>query len=59
MLTKKHFKAIAEVVNKVTEEDVFTTNDDFRQTISQELANYFVTQNPQFDRQKFLDACGL
>lgn len=59
MLTEKHIKAIAGIikpcvlVSKARKDGAQTSN------IAYGLANYFATQNPKFDRQKFLDACGL
>lgn len=61
MLTKKHFKAIAEIIR--TSRDViitYTSNKPIAECdVAEHLADYFATQNPRFDRQKFLDACGL
>jgi len=63
MLSRKHYKAIAETIkehyhgnngpNGTTTEQYVICN------IASDLAHYFATDNPQFNRQKFLDACGL
>ena len=67
MLTKKHFKAIAEIVSE--SQDLVCADDlahlstglwrikphDF----CNKLADYFAADNPQFDRERFLSACGL
>ncbi|MCK5614899.1 hypothetical protein KAR91_74240 [Candidatus Pacearchaeota archaeon] len=65
MLTKKDIKAIAEIIkNKLNVDECGNFDFDagwgkaLHKTAIQ-LANYFATQNPRFDRQKFLDACGL
>lgn len=72
MLMKKHFKAIAEIINgvRLTDKDVTRVTDVYNACIvdgicvtvveiGERLADYFATQNPHFDRQKFLGACGL
>lgn len=66
MLMKKDFKAIAEIVynwlplpnryHKKYSADVLAEEN---LVFLWKLADYFTTQNPKFDRQKFLDACGL
>lgn len=54
-MTKKHFEAIAAIfgtrpfAGKVAEVNV----------IAYDLADYFASVNPNFDRSKFLDACGM
>jgi len=59
MVTKKDFKAIAEIIKNKTShvnpQLLFIPTID----LARKLADYFATQNPRFDRQKFLDACGL
>lgn len=65
MLTKKHYKTIADIIksqHQKTYPNMPIADNAFniaKSSISQELADYFATQNPRFDRQKFLDACGL
>ena len=57
---KKDFKAIAEIVQKSNidinncEGQIITKNN-----IGEKLADYFATQNPKFDRERFMGACGL
>jgi len=65
MITKKDFKAIAKIIEDNAHEidgDCLVYNHYIvmpRNTLVIELADYFAKQNPNFDRQKFLDACGL
>ena len=62
MLTKKDFKAIAEIIKKNTHEQFMFGGNTFwlsKQYTCRDLADYFATQNSRFDRQKFLDACGI
>ena len=61
MLTKKDFKAVAEIIK-----DSYNYDWCGREMskvcfnrVAKRFANYFATQNPRFNRQKFLDACGL
>lgn len=57
-MTKKHFKAIAEIIKEnATKEKVaarLTCAD-----VAYDLCRYFQQENPRFDREKFLKACGL
>ena len=64
MLTRKHYKAIADIIK---EEYTFYDNTGQDDTegklvvlsIAERLSRYFTTDNSQFNQQKFLDACGL
>jgi len=47
MMTKKHFKAIAKILNSVTADYSIITR----------FADFLETENPRFDRNKFVDAC--
>ena len=55
MLTKKDFKAIAEIIkrNNCWKEEYYT------EKIAKAFADYFATQNPRFDRERFMQACEL
>lgn len=58
MLSRQHYKAIAEIIKgNDTGERVSTRLVCL--DIAEELANYFAQDNPRFDRQKFLAACGI
>lgn len=65
MFTKKHCKAIAEIIKNRTEYCIKTNDCAAEQplglvrVLSSDLADYFVKDNPQFDRAKFLAACRL
>jgi len=52
-LTKKHFKRIAEEINT----EILKENN--AEKLAVKLAEYFATENPNFDRQRFLTACGV
>lgn len=55
MLTRKDFKAVAEIIRSNRRDGVESTLDN----AAYELADYFATQNPRFDRSRFMQACGL
>lgn len=55
-MTKKHFEAIAAILSEV--------HDDYRHdgavdAMASRMADYFKSQNPRFDRDQFLAACGV
>ncbi len=64
MVTKKDFKAIAEIIKREFTAFDATGEDDTEgkhatASIGGYLADYFATLNPRFSRQKFFKACGL
>ncbi len=64
MLTKKDFKAVAEIIANYIDPACVCSEElcfDCQQTerIALDLARYFATQNPRFDRERFMKACGL
>ena len=62
-MTRKHFEAIAEIVNSLTIPNAAAGFDEGFNSgvveLAENLAGYFATENPNFDRQRFLKACGL
>jgi len=66
MITKKHYIKIAEILNRQSIDLSRVDNKDYslyeaKQTavrqIIEDLANYFETDNPNFDKVKFKEAC--
>ena len=59
-MTRKHFEALA-AINKARVEHYSTTESDrvLLYTLISEQASVFQSINPNFDRQKFLTACGF
>ncbi len=60
MLSKKDYKAIAEIVKRCSGPDKhwgYTTTHTADMVC--DLADYFAQDNPQFDWARFLEACGL
>lgn len=59
MLHRKDYEAIAVIVKSSTK----TTSDIVtyvsKSQLCHELADYFATDNSQFDRERFLSACGI
>lgn len=54
-MTKKHYKAIAKILFNGNRDDKYAF---VIYPIMQDLANYFAQDNPRFDRERFLEACG-
>jgi hypothetical protein len=55
-MSRKDFEAIATIID-VTRAD-YGADGGVRE-VATELANYFVRVNHRFDRERFLEACGL
>lgn len=51
-MTKRHFEAIAQILQAARAIDPRTV-----QFVANDLADYFATENPRFDRARFLAAC--
>jgi hypothetical protein len=71
-MTRKHFEAIAALINERREsiktetaaaagydEGYFSGADTMLLDMANDLANYFIGENPLFDEQRFLTACGF
>ena len=58
-VTKKHFEAIAEIMKTRLDNITDIAMQYGIEMVSDDLANYFEKQNPQFDRIRFLKACGV
>jgi hypothetical protein len=63
-ITKQHFKAIASIISRFVIIDKEAPNDDpYKYFINEgmdfinELCDYFKTQNPLFNKERFLKAC--
>jgi len=60
VLTRKDYKAIADIINN--ERADFQEGEDgyaVLNIISAQLSHYMAQDNPNFDRAKFLTACGV
>ena len=52
---KKHFEAIAAICEQVS----IHGDADTVRWVATRMADYFASENPRFDREKFLTACGV
>lgn len=52
-MTKRHFIAIAAILKSEH------SPGQSSQAVAIRLADYFANENPRFDRQRFLTACGF
>lgn len=75
MFTRQHYKAIAEMIGDVclmaaepnggtvgtveSRKQLRAGADIARHQIANDLIDYFAKDNPRFDRDKFLETCGL
>lgn len=70
MLSKKYYKAIAEVIDRHQTEIINTATRDGKlekmnhkldalHDIAYALSRLFMDDNPNFDRERFLKACGI
>jgi hypothetical protein len=58
MITRKHFEAIAREIKTLMGADLRWTNEPFADFIDS-LCYNFRQDNPNFDRDKFIKACGF
>ncbi len=49
-MTKKHYEAIAAILKKA---------EEYGASVPHMLADFFASDNPKFDRARFLQACGI
>ena len=68
MMTRKHFEAVAEIIRlSAPLEPALHENEsiwidgakDMLGRVASDLADLFAQENPRFDREKFLRACGV
>lgn len=55
-MTKKHYEAIAAAFRAYI---ATNTGANIARPIAKDLADYFATDNKNFDRTRFLQACGI
>lgn len=54
MLTKKHFLATADIIK-----DLKSVSPKIKYNLAAEFCAYFFAENPLFDEERFLKACGV
>lgn len=57
-MTKKHYEAIAKILHQSVQYD-FEGDYGLTTKVVNELADYFEQENPKFNRERFLQACGI
>jgi hypothetical protein len=57
-MTRKDYQAIAEVISTLADKYQFDDGRYIVSEIASDLAEVLQNDNPRFDRQRFLDACG-
>ena len=68
-LSRKHYEVIAEILASNVQpktgyaagfdEGWATGMEEMRQEVANDLAEYFASENPYFDRERFLKAAGV
>ena len=56
MFTRQHYKAIAEILER--HNGIAIHGADYCDLV-EDIADYFATDNPRFDKSRFILACGL
>ena len=54
-MTRKHYKAIAEIINKSEKAHLL----NYAGSVMQRFIDYFEKDNPEFNRDKFIKACDI
>lgn len=58
-MTKKHYEAIAAIMNEQGAKCHAIRLMGLQEQTCEQLADYFAKDNPKFNRQFFLKACGI
>jgi hypothetical protein len=58
-MTRKDYEAIAERIAQNAEKYQYDRGADIVAEIAEDLAEIFADENPRFDRDRFIDACGV
>ena len=54
MITRKHFEKTASLIKGFT-----AINEDQRYHMALEFSNMYAEENPRFDTERFIKACGI
>lgn len=54
-MTRKHYVKIAEIIERNTSGEI--PNSVYLPDLIDDLCNFFQSENPRFDKDKFVDAC--
>lgn len=55
-MTRKHYEAIAQVFTQYTQRE---EDRKIAEHIARNMCAYFQADNPKFQKQRFLEACGI
>jgi len=55
-MSRKNFEAIAKAISEASECD---NMEELLSVLLNDLCRHFLTENPNFDRDRFLTACGF
>ena len=58
-MSKKHFNAVAALIKSRLERETSEEIKGGVRLVALDLANQFVSENPRFDKARFLTTCGL
>lgn len=58
-MTKKDYIAIAEIIDRCRVYRAHTEGAEGIIDVAEDLASYFAKENPNFDKKRFLAACGV
>jgi hypothetical protein len=59
MFSKRHYEAIAKVIKEHSEDILTKTYGHHMQLLILDLVEMLERDNPNFDRVRFIEACGL
>ena len=57
-MSRKHYKAIAEIISTLADKYQFDEGKNIIAEVALDLADMMQNDNPRFHRETFLDACG-
>lgn len=58
-MTRKDYQAIAVIISSLADKYQFDEGRNIVAEIVEDLSDIFTDDNPRFDREKFVKACGL
>jgi hypothetical protein len=54
MVTKRHFQETANIIRSMRDDE-----PEAARVFARHMADFFKQENPRFDRERFMKACGL
>ena len=58
-MTRKDYQAVAEIISTLADKYQFDEGKDIIAEVALDLADMMQDDNPRFNRETFLDACGF